>query len=188
MPKQENNIVMKSTRGMFGKQVVFKEKAGEAYVSAPPKVDKNRKPTDSQSVVRKKFRISTAYANAVVKNADLKKEYAAKAKRGRSAHNVALQDAFNAPEILGIIRQGYQGRIGDIIVVQALDDFRVTGVQVAIYTMDNELVEQGAAVLDANGLNWIYTATEDHIALEGSTIKATAKDLPGNEGSLEVIL
>ncbi|HJU45874.1 MAG TPA: hypothetical protein VJ647_03775, partial [Chitinophagaceae bacterium] len=49
-------------------------------------------------------------------------------KRGRSAHNVALQDAFNAPEILGIIRQGYQGRIGDIIVVQALDDFRVTGV------------------------------------------------------------
>lgn len=179
---------MRNTRGMFGKQVVFKERAGETFVSAPPEVDENRQPTAKQLTIQERFKNSIAYAKAAIQNAVTKAAYLLVAKRNQSAYNIAFRDGFNVPKVSGIISQGYQGRIGDVIVVQAKDDFKVTGVQVAIYTMDNELVEQGAAVPDASGLSWIYTATEDHIALDGSTIKATAKDVPGNEGSLELTL
>lgn len=188
MPKQKNNIVMKSTRGMFGKQVVFKKRDGKFYVAAPPEVDENRKPTARQLLAQERFKACSEYAVEATEDPVTKAAYLAKAKRGLSAYNVAFSDAYNAPKVKSIITQAYQGQIGNVIVVQAKDDFKVASVQVAIYTMDNELVEQGAAVPDAKGKSWIYTATEDHIALEGSVIKATAKDIPGNEGSKTVTL
>jgi hypothetical protein len=38
MAKQGNNIIMRNTRGMVGKQIVFKRRAGRSYVAAPPEV------------------------------------------------------------------------------------------------------------------------------------------------------
>ena len=36
MARQKHNAVMYNTRGMFAKQVVFKERAGKVYVAGPP--------------------------------------------------------------------------------------------------------------------------------------------------------
>lgn len=186
--KQERNVIMHGASGNFMDQIVFRNRAGKTVLCAPPLLDEDREPTTEQLAIQEKFREAVRYAKGAVKNEAIKAAYAAKAERGQSAYNIAFADYFSIPKVNTIDTTAYQGAIGNKITVVATDEFKVAAVQVAIYTMDNELVEQGAAVFNEEDQEWIYTAKEDHIALEGSTIKATAKDLPGNEGSLEVTL
>jgi hypothetical protein len=101
---------------------------------------------------------------------------------------VAVQDAFHPPVVTGLITQTYKGTIGDAVVVQVSDNFKVAAVKVSIQNAAGELIEDGAAVKNTDGLNWIYTATAANPNLPGTKITATATDLPGNEGSLEMIL
>jgi hypothetical protein len=50
-------------------------------------------------------------------------------------------------------------------------------------------VEEGNAVLNPVKQNlWTYTATQNNATLAGCVITATALDLPGNTGSLEITL
>ena len=53
---------------------------------------------------------------------------------------------------------------------------------------DGTLLETGLAVQQLNGLDWTYTAQRDNPLLYGSRIKAIACDVPGNTGSLELIV
>jgi hypothetical protein len=188
MARQKNNIVMRSTRGMVGKQIVFKKRAGKPYVAAPPDINENRKATPGQQAVRERFKTAIAYAAAAIKDPAVKQAYADRAKRGQSPHNVAFQDAFLPPVVQGIITQGYHGQVGDVIVVHAMDDFKVNAVRIAIHNADGELIEEGAAVEDAGGLSWSYAVTQANANVAGSKITATAIDIPENEGSLEVTL
>jgi len=140
MAKQRNNIIMRSTRGMFGKQIVFKRRAGRSYVAAPPEVNENRKATLKQLAVQQRFKTSIAYAKAALTSIELKEAYDKVALRGQSAFNVAFKDAFNAPEIVGIVAEGYQGVAGNVIVVHAKDDFKVNAVKVSIPNSADELI------------------------------------------------
>jgi hypothetical protein len=47
--------------------------------------------------------------------------------------------------VLSIITQGYNGTIGNIIVVHAVDDFKVSEVYVAVYDSSGRLIENGKA-------------------------------------------
>ena len=188
MAKQKNNIVMRTTRGMFGKQVVFKRRAGKGYVAAPPETDENRKPTPPQVEVQNLFTRATAFGKSVLRIPELKAAYKAVANRFQSAYNMAVKDAFNAPEVTTIFANGYRGVIGDSIIVQATDDFKVNTVLVSIFNAENELLEEGAAIAMADGKSWEYVATLDNPQLAGTKIKASAFDIPENEGSLEVTL
>jgi hypothetical protein len=82
----------------------------------------------------------------------------------------------------------YTGVIGSTIKIRAVDDFRVTGVQVEIYAANGTLLEKGNAEQQVNGVDWIYTATQANNLLTGSKINAIATDVPGNEGALEITL
>ena len=73
-------------------------------------------------------------------------------------------------------------------MVRAVDDFRVTGVQVEIYAANGTLLEKGNAVQQVNGIDWTYTATQANSPLAGSKIKAIATDVPGNQGTLELTM
>ena len=77
---------------------------------------------------------------------------------------------------------------GDKIVTRAVDDFRVTEVRVEISAANGTLLEAGNAVQNSNGIDWTYTTTQANNALVGTKIKVIATDVPGNEGTLEVIL
>jgi hypothetical protein len=188
MAKQRNNMVMRSTRGMVGGQIVFKRRAGKGYVSAPPEVNENRKPTENQEAAQSKFRRSTQYSALAMKSPELKKAYQKAALRGQSPQNVAFQDAYFAPVILGLLTQGYTGAVGNIIIVHAHDNFKVNSVKVSIYNADDELIEEGAASANEDGLSWTYITTQVNANLPGTKIKASAFDIPENEGSLEVTL
>ena len=188
MAKQKNNIIMRSTRGMIGGQIVFKRRAGKGYVSAAPETNENRMPTEKQQAVQNRFKSSIVYARAAVQNTDLKAAYENVAKRGQSAFNVAFKDAFASPEVLSILTQGYVGGIGNIIVVHASDDFKVNAVKVSIFGSDDELIEEGAATSNADGISWSYVATKANPVRGGTTIRASAFDIPENEGTLETTL
>ena len=187
MAKQKNNIIMRSTRGMIGGQVVFKKRAGKGYVAAAPEVDENRKPTIAQQAVRERFGRSLTYAKLAIKDPSVKKAYKAVALRNQSAFNVAFSDAQHAPEVTAVITDGYNGAVGNTIVVRATDDFKVTSVKVALRNANDEVIEEGPAVLNTDDL-WLYTTKQSNPNVSGTKIKATAFDMPENEGSLEVTL
>lgn len=74
-----------------------------------------------------------------------------------------------------------------MIEIHAKDDFRVVTVSVIILLPTGVLLEEGNAVLNPINRNkWTYKATQVNNELAGSVIIATAYDLPGNSGSLEV--
>ena len=93
---------------------------------------------------------------------------------------------MNVPEVKFIRIEDYKGVVGDKIIIRAVDDFRVLRVLVEIHTSDGSLIESGNATQNVNGIDWTYTVTKINNLSEGSTIKAIATDVPGNEGILVV--
>ncbi len=186
MAKQPNNIVMKSTQGIFGGQVVFKIRAGKPYVAAPPQVKEDRILKPGEQERRDKFALAIKYSQAAVEDPAIEAAYAAAAKPGQSAANVAFVDFYKAPVVSLVNKENYRGLATDTISIQATDNFKVARVKVSIHTAAGELVEEGDAVAEAGTLNWLYTVSGENEEAIGSTIKATAYDLPGNEGSLEI--
>ena len=189
MARQKGNSVMHNTRGLFNKQVVFKERAGRVYVAGPPNTKDNRKPTASQQLVQDRFKEATEYAKAVMADAQLKAAYANAANKRQSAYNIAFKDAYTAPQVTAIFANGYRGGVGDSIIIQAKDDFKVNEVKVSIFNANDELIEEGeASEMSGVKKSWNYTVTQANSTLLGTTIRATAYDIPENEGSLEVTL
>ncbi|TWW00635.1 hypothetical protein [Chitinophaga pinensis] len=108
--------------------------------------------------------------------------YAALAGPDQSAYNIALKDAVKSPEVISINTENYTGAIGGRIFIRAVDNVKVVRVRVSIRTAADDPVEQGEAVLQANGLDWLYTTTAVNATLAETVIRATAIDTPGNEG------
>jgi hypothetical protein len=183
MAKISNNLIMQNITGMIGKQIVFKNRKGKVYACAAPTFDKNRKPTKGQLAARENFKRKSEYAKYAIRDIDVKTAYLAVAKPGQNAYNIAVRDAGIPPTITSIITRGYKGTVGNIIIVQAMDDFKVASVKVSIRNAENKIIEEGKAIAD--GINWIYEVTKNIL---GTKIIATASDLPGNTGSLEVML
>jgi hypothetical protein len=99
-----------------------------------------------------------------------------------------VEDFMSPPVVKSISTNAYTGIAGSTITIRAVDDFRVTGVQVEIFAASGTLLEKGNAVLQTNGLDWIYTTTQSNAALTGSKINVIATDVPGNTGTLAVTL
>jgi hypothetical protein len=188
MARLGKRSLMYGVRGMFGGQVVYKKRMGKRYVAAPPKVNKYRKPGAAEQANRDRFKESNAYAAWAVTVTSLKEMYQAAAKKRQTANNVAFQDAYYSPEVLGILTHSYKGSIGNIITINAKDNFKVVKVSVSIYNSENKLLENGSATANPDGISWNYVAEKDNPELPGCKIKASAFDTPGKEGSLEVIL
>ena len=188
MARQKNNAVMHNARGMFAKQVVFKERAGRVYLAGPPNTKLNRKPTEPQLEVQERFKAATGYAKDAMLDPEMKKAYAKAANRRQTAYNIAFRDAYNAPVVKAVFTNGYRGVAGDSIIVQAKDDFKVNEVKVAIFNPLGELIEQGEAVAMGDRKSWNYTVTQANGSLAGTKIKASAFDIPENEGILEITL
>ena len=106
----------------------------------------------------------------------------------QNLYSRAVEDFLSSPVVKTIGTGNYTGAIGSQITVRAMDDFRVTGVQLEIRAANGTLLEKGNAVQHVNGVDWTYTATQANNPLTGSKIKAIATDVPGNEGTLEITL
>src|SRR5258708_40348415 len=192
MAHADNSIITGKFKGSLGKQLVFRDWEGKTIVAKSPK-GRSGDPTAAQEETQEKFLLASRYAKSVIKSADqsLAEAYATALRPRQNVYSRALEDFMSPPVVKLIDARNYKGRGGDKIVTTAIDDFRVTGVQVEIYAADGTLLEAGNAVQNTNGIQWTYTATQDNpsvAGLAGTRIKAIPSDVPGNEGALESTL
>jgi len=182
----KDNYVTSGASGDVGTLWSFRQRAGKTVI-AKVRAANSKPPTAKLLAVQDRFKIAFAYAQSVMKKPDLKAIYAEAAPRGVSAFNLALGDAASSPVVSKIDTASYHGAVGDTLVIDATDNFKVTGVVVTIDSAAGALIETGNAVLDENK-NWIYKATTANAVIAGSKITAVASDLPGNTGTLKVTL
>ncbi len=193
MAHANNSIITGKLKGSLGKQIVFREWQGKTIVAKSPK-PRTGEPTAAQADRQEKFLLASRYAKAIMANPDqsLAQAYANTLRPRQNLYSRAMEDFMSAPVVKHIDTRNYHGAAGDSIVTRATDDFRVTGVRVEIFATDGTLLEAGNAVQHLNGIDWAYTATQANPGPAGSatgtTIKAIASDVPGNEGTLEVIV
>jgi len=187
MSKITDNLLVKGARGNVGKQFVYKKRGKNTHIAKMPSINKNLEPTAGQFEVRELFAEASLYAKGAMSSPELKKEYEKKAVDGQTAFNVAFRDYLKAPVVKSINTENYNGTIGSGIVVIARDDFRVAAVMVSIRDAAGVLIEEGDAILNPIDRNkWNYTTVLANPSPAGCTVNATAFDVPGNKGILEV--
>ena len=189
MARITDNLLVTTAQGNVGKQFVYKRRGKNTHIARMPKVNKNQVVTDRQAQVRDNFGSASLYAQGAISSPELKKLYEKKTSDANTAFNVAFRDYTIAPVVKNIDKDNYNGAVGSTIVVKAKDDFRVTEVTVSIHSATGVLIEQGNAILNPLDRNlWIYTATQANPSPAGCTVNATAKDLPGNKGAMQITL
>lgn len=174
----KDNILFYAVSGSLGDQITIYKRNGQ-IIMAKKRGRTNKKPTAKQLEARYKMQVAAAYAKEMLQDPELKAYYASKAGPGQNAYNMAIKDAYNAPEVQNL-------RIEDTtIIVTAKNDFRVAEVTVRVADAEGVILESGKAVLGRNGVDWYYKAS----ALpSGGLVVATAVDLAGNETLREVKL
>lgn len=177
MAKSTNNIITHGLSGKIGDLLVFSQRNGKTIVSMAP-----RKPTqesEKQKAHRARFQQAIIYAKGAVKDSSLQPAYVEEGKdKGLTANNIAVADFLNAPQIETVDLSGYTGQAGEVIKVQATDDFKVKAVSIKIENADGSLVEEGDAV--EQGVYWVYTTTQENADWSGDKITITATDTPDN--------
>lgn len=141
-----------------------------------------------QLEVQELFSEAVLYAKSVIADEAKKAIYKAKAKPNQSVYNLALSDFCKPPKFKKYEVSNYAGQVGDEISIRVLDDVKVEWVKLLIKDSEDSMIEEGSAVLSANKVDWIYTATAINPSLAGSKLIISAADLPGNISTLEVIL
>lgn len=189
MAISKNNLLLTQVSGTIGKQLTVTQRGGKAILGkAKDKKGKRYKFTPKQLDVQSKFADAADYASEVKADPDMVAAYMAVAKPGQNAHNLAIRDFYNAPQIHALRTDEYTGKAGQKIIVRATDDFRVYQVVVRIYSASGTLIEEGNALLGRNGVDWIYTTVKGNPGYKGGKVSAMAEDLPQNQTFEEVIL
>jgi len=169
----ENNALWKGARGSLG-GVVFQPWGDKVIVRSKPNVRKVpvEKQSRLQQLTRLNFKEASAYAKAVTKDPEKKAYYVKKAKAigVRSAYSAAISDYMRGVTIESVDTRGYNGKVGGKIKITVRKkDFAAKEVNVCLKTGGGEVIEQGKAVMEANGA-WVYRnvagAPEKNIVVE----------------------
>jgi hypothetical protein len=106
---------------------------------------------------------------------------------GIPAYNLAVADWFVAPRVLEINVDRWTGKIGQVIRVKARDNVMVAKVLVVIRNEQGKVLEAGEAQQAVPGSAWWHYTTRTTVPMAHfPSVKAFAKDLPGNTASFTV--
>lgn len=182
MARVSKNTFTKGLSGMVGKDMVFRQVGGRTIVSTRPEPQSEDSLTERQLAQRRDFKRAVAYARAKLLIPEEKQAYKEIAAKHAlvSAFAAAVGDYLKAPEIMDIDTTAYAGNVGDFILIEAQDNFKVNLLTVTITLPDGTVLESGQATLPDGEVDFQYVATLENEFLEGSTITAEAKDKPGN--------
>lgn len=175
MAESKGNILTKGLSGTLGGQVVFKKYGDRIIVSKVPDMSRVKK-SESQKRENSKFREAIYYAKGQMADPVSKAEYKAKAKDLQKAHNVAIADFYNPPEIRNVDTSGMLS--SKRIQIYAWDDFKVVKVVVELYGSNNALLEEGDAQ-ELSEWNWEYKVTSVDVN-DAMKLIVKAFDKPGN--------
>lgn len=82
------------------------------------------------------------------------------AERETRAYTVAFTDFLVEPSFKPLDLSGYQGGVGNLIKIRALDDIGLADVEVTLTTLDGTQIEKGKAIESGVGTGqWTYIAT-----------------------------
>lgn len=179
MASTENNYVTHGLRGQVGQLFVFKLVNGKTIVAGPPRKSRHE-PTEKQIKQQDIFQEAVIYGKTVMVTPELNAIYKTAVPEGSSVYQVALADFLSAPKIKEVDVSEYVGEPGNTIRIRAIDDFMVKNVEVTITNEDGTLVEESEAVKQANGVDWLFTATVKNDTPTGDKIVVRAYDIPGN--------
>jgi len=159
--------------------MVFKKRGKKVYVSIKPKG--GSEPSESQLAQRKYFKKAVNYANTALADENTRTFYDELAQRRETtARAVCMGDFLNSPTLEDLDLSGYQGKVGDCILITTNDDVGVVRVNVTL-AEDGFVLEKGPAVeLGAGSGNWAYTATTLVSPGVRISIEAEAYDRPGH--------
>ncbi len=85
------NDLVKTYSGIFGNQVILKNRGGQTYMTFPTKRPA-QKPSENQIAWRRKFQIASFYAVNLLKDPEVLADYRAKVRKGQTAYNLAVRD------------------------------------------------------------------------------------------------
>ncbi|WPQ65450.1 hypothetical protein SIO70_11385 [Chitinophaga sancti] len=174
----KDNLLLQAVEGTLGNQFTIYRRNGQIIIAKKRGPSKN-KPTKKQLEARYKMHVAAAYAKVIIQDPDIKAYYKSLAGPGQNAYNMAVKDAYRAPEIQNI-------RLEDMdVVVTAKDEFRVADVQVRVIDDAGVILERGSAMLGRNGVDWHYKAA---VLPPGGRVIVVAVDLPGNERVEELLI
>jgi hypothetical protein len=179
-----------ATHGMNGQvnQFVYYDRYGKD-IAAKPGVRKAPFSAEQKNL-QSRFKRGVAYATmCAATDPALMLAYKSKAQAGQTGHNIAIADYCNSPVIISVdisdaklVAGGRKNAFR--ISAMVTDDFRVATVKIRIEDQNGKLVEKGDAVIQADGLNWIYTTRAYRPGASSTTTKKrvtiTATDVPGN--------
>ena len=181
------NPIFEQMSGKMGDLVL--KRYGDAVVVARKPELNGQEPTAAQAAARERFRRAAQYGRLALAQPEVRARYAAAAREsGNPLFSLMVADFFSSPVVDEVNLSGYTGQAGDTIVIQAHDDFEVTGVTVSISEAGGQVVENGAATQNPpNSGRWLYTTTQTVNNVSGVQVTATASDRPGNTGTRTVV-
>src|SRR5689334_7604546 len=104
----KQNIFVDGVSGTVAKQMTLKVRKGKTVVCSKRGPD-TIPPTERRLVARDKFEDASLYAKEAIADPVMKLMYAAAAKGGQTAYNVAVKDAARPPKISLISTGQYKG-------------------------------------------------------------------------------
>ncbi|MBL7769307.1 MAG: hypothetical protein JNK20_10045 [Flavipsychrobacter sp.] len=188
MARSANNVLTRNYSGKVAGQYSLRMRGDQSIIAGLPKARKEKSNSEKVMAVKRKFALAIIYGKKAIANPELKAAYQAIAKKNQTAFNAAVLDALKGPELADLRTDGYSGAAGHSLIVQATDNFRVTKVSFGLFTLDGSLLEEGDAVMDENGFDWIYTTQSEIPSPTGTIIRVTAEDLPKNRTQLEAVI
>lgn len=176
----ELNPAFKSISGKIGDLTAVKHSDGKIILRKTSTI--KHPPTKDQLAHQDRVRKAVQYGKAVLADTELSKIYRAAAKKlGKRAFNLAFRDFFRPPEVVEIDPSACTGKPGEMIGIEALDDFEVVSVRVEVKDVSGDIIEEGLAKLESES-RWIYTTQKAISADTRLVIAVTAEDRAGNTG------
>jgi hypothetical protein len=176
------NPIIEQMSGKLG-DLVFKRYGDEVIIARAPDMSK-REFTPGQIAAQERFRRAAQYGKLALAQPEARTSYEAAAREsGSPLFSLMVADFFKAPVVDELNVSGYTGQTGETIVIQAHDDFEVTGVTVSIKEAGGQAVESGTATQNPpDSGRWVYTTQQAVANVSGTVVTATASDRPGNLG------
>ena len=143
-------------------------------------------PTQAQLDHQARFTEAVLRAKAALTDPATYAFYAAIAKeRDTTAQIVALTDFLVEPSFKPLDLSNYKGRVGDTILIRAVDDIGLANVEVNIVSQDGTPIEHGQAI--ENGVRtgfWTYIATKPVAIGADIFIEVKGVDHAGTEAKI----
>ena len=165
--------------GKFGDMYIVKQ--GNKYYTKHCPEREPKPATAAQAPVREGIVQGNRYWRRIAADPAQKAVYELAGKvQGRRATDLAKADFAHPPSVLEIDVAGYFGNVGDVIRIQAKDDFEVVRVAVRILNLEKAVIEEGEATFDKAAEWWVYAAKVAVASGQGVIVQAAAYDRPGH--------